>query len=220
MTAKKKQSVRGKKTAYDDLVYSRLKKHYPNARMILRYSSHWELLVAVVLSAQCTDQKLHQATEKLFAKYRTLDDYVRAKPSEFEKDIYSTGFYRAKTKNILAAAMVIKEKFHGIVPKTMNEILQIPGVARKTANVVLGNAHGIVEGIAVDTHVRRVSNRLGLSKSENPGIIEKDLMAVLPKKHWFQWTYLVIEHGRAICKAPKPLCEKCFLNDMCPSSIV
>ncbi len=208
------------KKAYADLVYRRLKKHYPDAKMILRYSNHWELLVAVVLSAQCTDKKVNQVTEKLFQKYRTLEDYVGANPREFEKDIYSTGFYRAKTKNILAAAKMVYHQFEGHVPGNMDDLLKIPGVARKTANIILGNAYGIYGGIAVDTHVRRISQRLGLSKAENPVIIEKDLMALLPQKYWFQWTYLIIEHGRAICKAPKPLCGKCFLSDICPSSFV
>jgi endonuclease-3 len=171
--------------------------------MMLRYSNNWELLVAVELSAQCTDKKVNEVTEKLFKKYKTLGDYVRASPREFERDIYSTGFYKNKTKNILAAAKMLKEKFDGKVPRTMDEILTLPGVARKTANVVLGNAYGVVEGIAVDTHVRRIANILGLTKSDNPIVIERDLMAIIPKKDWFRTTYLFIEYGRKYCPAKR-----------------
>lgn len=180
-----------------------LKKLFPEAGMMLHYENNWELLVSVVLSAQCTDKKVNEVTEKLFKKYRTLDDYVHAKPHEFERDIYSTGFYRAKTKNILAAARMLQEKFDGEVPRTMEEILTLPGVARKTANVVLGNAYGVVEGIAVDTHVRRIANILGLTISDSPIIIERNLMALIPKKDWFKTTYLFIEYGRKYCPAKK-----------------
>lgn len=197
-------------------IFRELTKHYPHAKIILTYSNHWELLVAVILSAQCTDKQVNKVTEKLFRKYRTFNDYIRARPKVFEQDIRSTGFYRSKAKNILAAARIVKNRFGGDIPKTISEIMLLPGVARKTANVVLGNAFGIVEGIAVDTHVRRVSLRLGLTQSENPDIIEKDLMSILPKARWFQWTYLVIEHGRAICKAKNPLCRQCFLLPHCP----
>lgn len=178
-----------------------LKKLFPKAGMMLRYDNNWELLVSVILSAQCTDKKVNEVTEKLFKKYRTLDDYVHANPREFERDIYSTGFYKNKAKNILAAAKMLKEKFDSKVPRTMEEILTIPGVARKTANVVLGNAYGVVEGIAVDTHVRRIANILGLTTSDNPIIIERDLMALIPKKDWFKTTYLFIEYGRKYCPA-------------------
>lgn len=184
-------------------ILASLKKLFPKAGMMLRYDNNWELLVSVVLSAQCTDKKVNEVTEKLFKKYRTLDDYVHADPREFERDIFSTGFYRAKTKNILAAAKMLKEKFGGKVPHTMEEILTLPGVARKTANVVLGNAYGVVEGIAVDTHVRRIANILGLTTSDNPTIIERDLMALIPKKDWFKTTYLFIEYGRKYCPAKK-----------------
>ncbi len=184
-------------------ILTALKKLFPKAGMMLRYENNWELLVSVVLSAQCTDKKVNEVTEKLFKKYRTLDDYVHADPREFERDIYSTGFYKNKSKNILAAAKMLKEKFGGKVPRTMDEILTLPGVARKTANVVLGNAYGVVEGIAVDTHVRRIANILGLTKSDNPIIIERDLMAIIPKKDWFKTTYLFIEYGRKYCPAKK-----------------
>ena len=177
-----------------------LKKLFPVVpKTVLRCGNPWELLVAVILSAQCTDKKVNEVTEKLFKKYRALDAYVRVKPSEFERDIYQTGFYRAKTKHILAAARVIKEKFGGKVPRTMAEMVMIPGVGRKTANVVLGNAYGVVEGIAVDTHVLRLSRALGLSRHTDPVKVERDLMALFPKKDWLRLTYLLIEYGRRYC---------------------
>lgn len=178
-----------------------LKKTVPDARMVLNYSNDWELLVAVVLSAQCTDKKVNEVTAALFRKYRKLDDYVNAKRSEFEKDIKSTGFYRAKANNILAAAKVVKEKFKGKLPRTMAEMITIPGAGRKTGNVVLGNAYGVVEGIAVDTHVRRLARLHGLTKQNDPEKIEKDLMEVLPKKEWFKFTYYMIDYGRRFCPA-------------------
>ncbi len=178
-----------------------LKKFFPNPKIALRYKNNWELLVAVVLSAQCTDKKVNEVTEKLFKKYRMLDDYVNATQSEFEKDIHSTGFYRNKAKNILASAKIVKEKYHGKVPNTMEELVMLPGVARKTANIILGNAFGKVEGIAVDTHVIRLSRRFGLTKEKNPEKIEQDLMALFPKKEWFTLTYRLIEYGRDCCSA-------------------
>ena len=228
-------------------VLALMEKHYPHARIVLRYGNPWELLVAVILSAQCTDVMVNKVTEKLFATYRSLDAFVRADIKEFEQDIRSTGFYHNKAKNILAAAKLVKEKFHGSVPKTMEELLTIPGVARKTANVVLGNAYGVVEGIAVDTHVLRLSQRLRLvdldkiegkkrfsfarpglaklkgidyKKDADPVKIERELMAVIPQKDWFKTTYLLIDHGRAVCKAQNPNCQACFLHDLCPVSRV
>lgn len=195
-----------------------LAKTYPNAKIALRYKTNWELLVAVILSAQCTDKKVNEVTARLFKKYRTLEDYVRARPEEFEKDIRATGFFRAKTKAILTTAKILKEKFNGRVPKTMDEILTLRGVQRKTANVVLGNAYGIVEGIAVDTHVRRLSNRLGLSKHSDPVKIEQDLMKQTRKKEWFSLTYRLISHGRAVCTAKDPRCDLCPLAEVCPSA--
>lgn len=158
-------------------------------------------MVAVQLSAQCTDKKVNEITAKLFKKYRSLDDYVNADRQEFERDIHATGFFRQKTKNILAAAKMIKEQFKGKIPRTMEEMLIIPGVARKTANVVLGNAYGVVEGIAVDTHVRRLSRLLHLTKHTDPVKIEKDLMVIIPKKEWFDFTYRLIDYGRTNCFA-------------------
>lgn len=201
-----------------DKIIKILKKKYPRARIVLKFSNPWELLVAVILSAQCTDKKVNEVTEKLFTRYRTLDDYIKARPKEFEQMIRPTGFYRAKARNILATAKIVKEKFGGKVPRTMEEMLTLKGVARKTANVVLGNAHGVIEGIAVDTHVRRLSQRLGLSKHANPVKIEQDLMKLVPKKDWFKLTYLLIDHGRAICTAKDPRCDLCPLSEVCPSA--
>lgn len=197
-----------------------LKYAYPKARIILRYSTPWELLVAVMLSAQCTDVTVNKVTEKLFAKYKTFDAYVRADRTEFEQDIKSTGFYRAKAKNVLAAAKLIKAKFNGTVPNTMEELLTVPGVGRKTANVVLGNAYGVVAGIAVDTHVLRLSQRLHLvdPKNTDPVKVERELIASIPKKDWFSLTYLLIDHGRSVCKAQNPNCAACAVNKLCPSS--
>lgn len=199
-------------------IFSLLLKNYPNARIVLTYSNTWELLVAVILSAQCTDTRVNLVTEKLFKKYKTVKDYAEANLSEFKQDIRSTGFFRNKAKNIIKSANIILDKFNGKIPKSMDDMLTLAGVARKTANVVLGNAYGIVEGIAVDTHVRRLANRLGLSSNSDPVKIEQDLMKLFPKKDWFKLTYLLIEHGRKICNAKKPLCNECFLNKVCPSA--
>lgn len=181
----------------------KLKSIFPEAGMILKYSNNWELVVAVALSAQCTDKMVNKVTEKLFKKYKKLDDYIHADLKEFEQDIKSTGFYKNKAKNILAAAKVVKEDFNGKIPKTIEEVITIPGVGRKTANVVLGNAYGIVEGIAVDTHVKRFAIRFNLTDHTTPEKIEKDLMEVIPKKDWFDFTYLAIEYGRNIAPARK-----------------
>ncbi len=191
-----------------------LKKIVPDAGMMLQYKNNWELLVAVILSAQCTDKKVNEVTRALFKKYRTLDDYVRAKPSQFEKDIYQTGFYKNKTKNILSAANHIKRKHGGKIPKTMEEMIKIPGVGRKTANVVLGNAHGVVEGIAVDTHVFRLAHALRFSDGKTPEVVERDLMNLFPKKEWFRLTYYLIEYGRKFCPARKHDHKDCPLSKM------
>jgi len=194
------------------VVLRRLKGLFPDVGMMLTYKNDWELLVAVELSAQCTDKKVNEVTPALFARYRTLNDYVDADPREFEQLIYQTGFYRNKTKNILAAATMVREEFGGKIPKTMEEMLRIPGVARKTANVVLGNAHGVVEGIAVDTHVKRLAHVLGLSEEHDPNKIERELMRVFPRKEWFHATYLLIEYGRTYCPARKHDHTKCPLG--------
>lgn len=178
-----------------------LEKLFPTARIALRFSNPWELLVAVLLSSQCTDKKVNEVTKTLFKKYRTLDAYVRTTPRVFEKDIYQTGFYHMKAKHILASARIVKKRFAGSVPRTMADIMTLPGVARKTANVVLGNAYGVVEGIAVDTHVKRLAQRLGLTDHHEPNTIERDLMEIVPKKDWLRFTTLLIEYGRAYCTA-------------------
>jgi endonuclease-3 len=222
----------------------RLGKAYPKVKIALvNWKTPWELLVAVILAAQCTDVRVNIVTKLLFAKYRSLDDYVHANPADFEREIRSTGFYHAKAKNILAAARIVKEKFAGVVPKTMEEMLTLPGVARKTANVVLGNAYGVVVGMAVDTHVLRLSQRLRLldlsaigggkktytferrgktivdfKKDADPVKIEKELMRTIPKNEWFATTYRLVDHGRAICKAQRPRCDACPLRDLCPAS--
>jgi len=189
-----------------------LKKLLPDAKIALKYSNNWELLVAVQLSAQCTDKKVNEVTPRLFKKYRTLNDYVKARQGEFMAYVRPTGFYRNKTKNILAAAKMVRKKFNGKIPKTMKEMLILPGVARKTANVVLGNAYGLVDGIAVDTHVIRLSQLLGLTYEKDPVKIERDLMAILPKKEWFDFTYRIIDYGRKYCPARPHNHAVCPLN--------
>jgi len=193
-----------------------LKRHYPHARIILRYSNSWELLVATILSAQCTDKRVNSITEYLFKKYPRIEDYAHAPLHQFENDIRSAGFFRAKAKNIISAAHIICEHFNGKVPGSMDALCSLPGVARKTANVVLYNAFHRLDGIAVDTHVRRLSQRLGLSHHEDPEKIEQDLMCSIPKPLWGHSTYWLIEHGRTICAAKKPQCTECFLKLLCP----
>jgi endonuclease-3 len=202
------------------IIYRRLTKAYPDAKCALNFSNPHEMLFATILSAQCTDVMVNKVTEKLFAKYPTLEDYATADPIELQIDIKPTGFFRQKTKNLQATARKILEDFGGEVPSTMEELTTLPGAARKTANIVLGNAFGKVVGIAVDTHVRRLSQRLGLTANEDPIKIEQDLMALVPRSRWFNLSYLFIEHGRAVCKAPIPRCADCVLNDLCPSSRV
>ena len=198
-------------------IFKKLKTLFPHAKIALTFSNNWELLVAVQLSAQCTDKKVNEITPALFKKYRTLDDYVRAGKTAtgvhaFEQAVKQSGFYHAKARNILAAARVVKETFDGKLPRTMAEMVTIPGVGRKSANVILGNAYGVVEGIAVDTHVIRLSHVLGLSKEKTPEKIEKDLMKIIPKKQWFGATYLLIDYGRAYCVARPHKHELCPLT--------
>lgn len=207
-------------------IVTRLGVEYPDAGIMLAFNNYWELLVAVILSAQCTDKKVNEVTAGLFRKYPEVEDYASADPVQFEADIRPTGFFRNKTKHIMGAAQKILSDFDGQVPATMAELLTIPGVARKTANVVLGNAHPdryAVDpdaGIAVDTHVHRLSRRLGLAVSDDPEKIERELMVIFPREYWFRLTYLLIEHGRAICSAKRPRCEDCLLNDICPSAFL
>ncbi|HLF24052.1 MAG TPA: endonuclease III, partial [Burkholderiales bacterium] len=179
-------------------IRTRLAKAYPDARCALNFTSPLEILVATVLSAQCTDAKVNEVTATLFNKYRTPQDYLSGKPGELERDIHATGFFNQKAKSLRGLSQMLIDDFGGEVPRTMEQILRLPGVARKTANVVLGNAYGIVDGIAVDTHVHRLSWRLGFSDEDDPVKVERDLMALFPKKHWLTLTYLIIEHGRGV----------------------
>lgn len=195
-----------------------LEKEHPDAKIALHFSSPLELLIATILSAQCTDERVNIVTKTLFKKYKTPKDYAKADLKQLEEDIRSTGFYRNKAKNIKKCCQMLIEKFNSQVPKTMEQLLQLPGVARKTANVVLPNAYGIVEGIAVDTHVRRLAQRLGLTEHDDPAKIEEDLMKIVPKNHWMRITDLLIFHGRRVCNAKKPQCGKCVLNKICPSA--
>jgi endonuclease-3 len=195
-----------------------LEKEYPQAKIALRYSDPVELLVATILSAQCTDERVNKVTETLFKKYRSAGDYAKADLGELELEIRPTGFFRNKAKNIKQATQILVDRFDSQVPKTMEELMQLPGVARKTANIVLQNGYGIVEGIAVDTHVRRVSKRLGLTENEDPDKIEQDLMGIVPKDKWMRITDLLIFLGRNVCVAKKPKCAVCVLNKICPSA--
>lgn len=202
------------------VVLRRLKQKYPEAKIALRYRTPMQLLAAVIMSAQATDKKVNEITATLFQKYRTVDDFANANPRTLAQEIRAIGFYRQKALSIVTSARTIRERFGGKLPKTMQEMLQLRGVARKTANVVLGNAYGVVAGIAVDTHVRRLSQRLGFSNYDDPVKIERDLMALFPKKDWFKLTYTLIDHGRAICTAKKRMCSLCPLKDKCPASLV
>lgn len=195
------------------VVVRTLQRLFPHAGMALVYGSPWELLVAVMLSAQCTDKKVNEVTTKLFKKYRTLEDYVHADPRVFERDIFQTGFYRQKAKHVLASAKIIQTQFGGKIPATMEEMLTLPGVARKTANVVLGVVYGIVEGIAVDTHVRRLTRRWGLTTQMDPVKIERDLLEILPQSAWKDFTFRTIEYGRQYCPAKRHAHERCPIPD-------
>lgn len=191
---------------------------YPDARCSLDHSSPLELLVATILSAQCTDERVNIVTKTLFKKYKTAADYAKAPQEALEKDIQSTGFYRNKAKSIRAMAQALVEEHGGVVPKTMEALHALAGVGRKTANVVLGNAFGINVGVTVDTHVTRLSNRLGLTKHPSDAVkIEQDLMQIVPHEHWCQWSHWLIYHGRKVCKAQRPLCESCSLLPHCPA---
>ncbi len=196
----------------------RLKAEYPDARTELDWNSPLELLVATMLSAQTTDVQVNRVTRNLFAKYRTAEDYAHADPGELEEDIRPTGFYRNKARSLRNMAGALVEEHGGEVPRTMQELVALPGVGRKTANVVLGNAFGVDEGIVVDTHVRRVSGRLGLTENNDPVKIEQGLMQVVPEADWTIFSHLLILHGRRTCKARKPDCPNCVLNDICPSA--
>lgn len=201
-------------------IIARLKRAYPDARCSLNHSNAFELLIATILSAQCTDARVNIVTQDLFRKYRRPEDYLKVSAKELERDIRTTGFFRNKTKSIQGTAKVLTEEFGGRVPETIEELLELPGVARKTANVVLGNAFGISAGVVVDTHVTRLSHRLGLSEQKTAEKIELDLIALVPKKVWVMFPHLMIAHGRAICKARNPLCAECPIEKLCPSSFL
>lgn len=195
-----------------------LEKQYPNAKTALNYTNPLEILVATMLSAQTTDVQVNRVTQKLFKKYHSPEDYANADLKELEQDIHSTGFYHNKARNLQNCCNLLVDKFHSQVPKTMKELLELPGVARKTANIVLYNAYGTVVGIAVDTHVRRLSERLGLTQQKDQDKIEQELMQLTPKEKWMELTDLLIFHGRQICTAKKPQCQICVLNKICPSA--
>jgi endonuclease III len=221
MAAEAEQAV---KFANARQVIARLRAEYPRAGIVLDFGSDWELVVAVILSAQCTDKMVNRVTTSLFRKYRSVENYASADLVEFESDIRPTGFFRNKAKHIVGSAQKILADYGGVVPASMAELLTLPGVARKTANIVLGNAHPEAyatdpeAGIAVDTHVSRLSQRLGLATSANSDKIERELMEIVPRADWFQLTYLLIEHGRAVCTAKRPRCGECQLQDICPSA--
>jgi len=195
-----------------------LENEFPDAKIALNYTNALELLVATILSAQCTDERVNVVTDSLFKKYKKAEDYAKADLAELEMEIRSTGFYRNKAKNIKNAGIMLVQRFNSHVPETMEEILELPGVAGKTANIVLQNAYDVVEGIAVDTHVRRVAARLGLTLNEDPGKIEQDLIAIVPREKWMRITDLLIFLGRRVCTAKKPACERCVLSKLCPSA--
>jgi endonuclease-3 len=201
-------------------VIRRLKAEYPEARCSLNHSNALELLIATILSAQCTDERVNIVTADLFRKYRRAEDYYGIEQAELEQDIRSTGFFRNKAKSIQGACRLIAEKYQGRVPENLDELIALPGVARKTANVVLGNAFGITSGVVVDTHVARLSERLGFSAAKQPEKIERDLMELVPHADWIIFSHLLIAHGRKVCKARTPLCGECVVERFCPSSLL
>ncbi|RLI00461.1 endonuclease III [Candidatus Bathyarchaeota archaeon] len=194
-----------------------LEKEHPDARIALKFSNPLELLVATILAAQCTDERVNQVTRSLFKKYRSAEDYARADLATLEQDIKPTGFYRKKAQRLKEVCQILVEKFNSEVPRTMEDLLSLPGVARKTANIVLSNAYGVNEGIIVDTHVLRLAKRLGLTQSKTREKIERDLMEIVPREKWGRFADLLIFHGRRVCNARKPKCEICVLKDLCPS---
>lgn len=195
-----------------------LRKRYPKTRSTLNYNNPFHLLVATILAAQCTDVRVNKVTPSLFKKYKTIADFAKAKQSKLEEDIRSTGFYKNKARNLIATSKKLVEEFKGEVPDTMDELITLPGVARKTANIVLSSSFRKAEGIAVDTHVKRLSGRLGLSEEKDPNKIEKNLMDIVPKADWLDFNYLLVNHGRAVCIARKPLCPGCIVKHLCPSA--
>jgi len=215
----KRESLDELKTRTRDVI-RRLKRAYPDAKCSLNHTNPFELLIATILSAQCTDERVNIVTSNLFRKYTKPEDYLKVSPRELEKDIQSTGFFRNKTKSIQGTSKVLTEEYGGQVPHTMEELLELPGVARKTANVVLGNAFEIKSGVVVDTHVTRLSHRLGFTLQKTAEKIEQDLVGIVPKKDWVIFSHLLIAHGRKICKARNPLCAECAVEKQCPSSFL
>jgi len=199
-----------------DAIIDRLAARFPDARCSLDFVNPLQLLVATILSAQCTDERVNMVTPELFARYRTAQDFADANPDELAEIIKSTGFFRNKTRSLIGMGRALAERHGGEVPRTMEELVRVPGAGRKTANVVLGNAFGVDEGVVVDTHVNRITRRLGLTRHSDPVRIEQDLMAIVPRRHWTLFPHLMIHHGRAICQARRPRCEECPINDLCP----
>jgi endonuclease-3 len=218
-----KKTVKRRRTAtpgHAAVVYDRLVASYPDAHCALDFKTPFQLLIATILSAQCTDKRVNMVTPALFKRYPTPAALAAARPEELEEMIKSTGFFRNKTKSLIGMSTAIAERHSGRVPSEMESLVKLPGVGRKTANVVLGNAFEKNEGVVVDTHVTRLSQRLGLTKNEDAVKIEQDLMTLFPREQWTMLSHLLIEHGRRICEARRPKCEQCFLNDICPSSRV
>ncbi len=212
------ESLEAKKRRSKKIIFL-LKKEYPYAKCSLNFKNPLELMVATILSAQCTDVRVNIVTKTLFKKYRKTDDYLKVTQKKLEEDIKSTGFFRNKAKAIQSGCKTISEKFGGRVPKNMGDLTSLNGIGRKTANVILGNAYGISSGIAVDTHVTRLSKRLGLSYAKTPEKIEQELIKLVPRSDWILFPHLIIFHGRKICQARNPKCPQCGLNKICPSSL-
>jgi endonuclease III len=217
---KKKRETQAERYDRTQQIIRALSKAYPEPKCALNHANPFELLIATILSAQCTDERVNIVTADLFRKYRVPQDYLNVPQTELERDIHSTGFYKNKAKNIQGACQALVEKHNSQVPRTMDELRALPGVGRKTANVVLGNAFGIASGVVVDTHVTRLSQRLALTEQTNPEKIEEDLIELVPEKHWINFSHWLILHGRAVCNARKPLCEKCKIEPLCPSSLL
>lgn len=217
---KKKRETQAERHARAQQIIQTLAQAYPEPECALIHGNPFELLVATILSAQCTDERVNIVTANLFRKYRAPQDYLSVPPSELERDIHSTGFYKNKARSIQGACQSLVQNHGSQVPRTMEELRALPGVGRKTANVVLGNAFGIASGVVVDTHVTRLSQRLALTEQKTAEKIELDLLELVPEKHWIHFSHWLILHGRAICKARKPLCDKCKIEPLCPSSLL
>lgn len=214
------RETKAAKKARTEQIIKLFKRAHPDAKCALNHANAFELLIATILSAQCTDERVNKVTADLFRKYRKPEDYLKVRDTELQEDIKTTGFFRNKTKSIQGACAMLVDDFGSEVPKTMDELLKLPGVARKTGNVVLGVAYGIAAGIVVDTHVSRLSHRLALTKQKDAVKIEQDLIQLVPKKDWIIFSHLLIFHGRRVCKARRPLCEECVVERLCPSSML